>query len=372
LCGFACFRAALRADCARGACAIGVGSMDDQAAGARAPVPPLPSASEDSRCAASLESPRSRPLESLRLQTPRQTILPYDSASEVRVHVYHCDQYTGFLNNVLLKKQEIGIYHVGVEVYGQEWSFQYYEDTWNDSSVSGVMRCRPKSMTEYEHQETISLGCTPLGEDEVDTIVWQLHSDWPACSYHLTRHNCITFADTLVTKLQAPQFFPAWLKGIVDASNSRENVDAIVDYSWSWMKWWMIRKHQREEEQAQNGDSSGGHSLWTLLLHPSAACGGSSLCPGGKRADVDEIPAAPLPHDLHDHVVPPLPPAIMASGSSAKELQPKCIHASMAPASPPQAKDSRQLLTADAGKGFGRMVLEETLSGRLEERPVIE
>lgn len=73
-----------------------------------------------------------------------------------------------------------GIYHAGIEVYGeahkwgclgeeevtiscaddlsadhldpfrlQEWSFQYFEDTWNDPSISGILRCMPKQMSGY-------------------------------------------------------------------------------------------------------------------------------------------------------------------------------------------------------------------------------
>ena len=29
----------------------------------------------------------------------------------------------------------------------QEWSFQYFEDTWNDPTISGIIRCAPKQMS---------------------------------------------------------------------------------------------------------------------------------------------------------------------------------------------------------------------------------
>ena len=34
------------------------------------------------------------------------------------------------------REKGLGAYHVGLEVYGIEWSFQYYSDTWDDDSVS--------------------------------------------------------------------------------------------------------------------------------------------------------------------------------------------------------------------------------------------
>lgn len=162
----------------------------------------------------------------------------------VLVHIYHCDPYTGWLNRVLLKDREIGIYHAGVEVYGEEWSFQYFEDSWEDPSVSGMIRCAPKCMSEYDYQESVCLGPTPFSQEEVNQMLLSLHYEWPACNYHITNNNCLTFAEQLVKLLEAPEAFPAKLKGILEASHSNQSVGAVVDFSWSWMKWWMMRKHR--------------------------------------------------------------------------------------------------------------------------------
>jgi hypothetical protein len=214
--------------------------------------------------------------------------MPEESNPDVWLHIYHCDPYTGFLNRHLLKNAEIGIYHAGVEVYGEEWSFQYFEDTWNDPSVSGLIRCMPKRMTDYEYQESINLGPTPLSEEDVDQILLALHYEWPACSYHLTHNNCLTFAEHFAKKLQVPNDFPAWLKGILEASRQSQSVDAIVDYSWSWVKWYMIRKHQQVEEEIQApppevASDAPRLGFWMVLLQPGYACSGSALCPGGPR-----------------------------------------------------------------------------------------
>ncbi|CAE7652021.1 unnamed protein product [Symbiodinium sp. CCMP2592] len=99
---------------------------------------------------------------------------------DVWVHVYHCDPYTGFLNRMLLKNSEIGIYHAGIEVYGEEWSFQYFEDTWNDPTISGIIRCAPKQMSGYEYQESLNLGPTSLSEVEVDDLLETLCDEYSA------------------------------------------------------------------------------------------------------------------------------------------------------------------------------------------------
>mmetsp|Transcript_56365 Transcript_56365/g.170581 ORF Transcript_56365/g.170581 Transcript_56365/m.170581 type:complete len:238 (-) Transcript_56365:265-978(-) len=152
---------------------------------------------------------------------------------------------------------EMGIYHCGVEVNGEEWSFQYYEDTWNDPTVSGLQRCSPMFMPEYEFQESIYLGPTPCSEGEVDEIIHSLELAYPACSYHITRKNCLTFAEHLAGLLKVPKPFPDSLKGILQASNNSRPADAIVDCTWSCLKRWMIWKHST--------DGQGSSGICSLL-----------------------------------------------------------------------------------------------------------
>lgn len=202
-------------------------------------------------------------------------------SSDVWLHVYHCDPYTGFLNQLLLKQKEIGIYHTGIEVYGEEWSFQYFEDTWDDPTVSGLIRCMPKCMAGYEYQESLNLGPTTLTPEEVDQALLRLHHEWPACSYHLTHNNCLSFAEYFAGVLKVPTTFPAQLKGILEASRNNASIDAVVDYGWSWSKWWMLRKHRQPDErvsQERPGNVGEQHAgVWSFLLHPAQTCS-ASLC----------------------------------------------------------------------------------------------
>jgi len=203
---------------------------------------------------------------------------------DVWLHIYHCDPYTGFLNKVALKHAEIGIYHAGVEIFGEEWAFQYFQDTWNDPSVSGLTRCVPKCMPDYEYQESVYLGVSPCSLHEVDQCLLTLHYEWPACSYHLTKNNCLTFAEHFVKLLRAPEPFPARLKGIMDASGQHAPVDSFVDYTWGWIKWWMMRKHNQVEDEEQARGFRGG--IWSSCAIPA-------LCPGDRRTSDTEIASHP-------------------------------------------------------------------------------
>lgn len=157
----------------------------------------------------------------------------------VWVHLYHTDSVTGWLNWALLKYAEVPIYHAGIEVYGYEWAFQYFDDAWDDETISGVLWCEPKQMPGYEYQESIFLGETPLGPAEVGDIVDELRAEWPSCQYHLTRHNCLSFARRFVDLLRVPEPFPPDLLGFGDAPSYLPATDSVVNFGWSWYKWGM-------------------------------------------------------------------------------------------------------------------------------------
>jgi len=207
----------------------------------------------------------------------------------VYLHIYHCDPYTGFLNRQFLKDAEMPIYHAGVEVYGEEWAFQYFEDAFNDDSISGVTRCYPKEMHDFEYQESVSLGKTPLTEEQVDRIINSLHVDWPAASYHLTRRNCLTFAERFVEMLQTPVSFPPMLKGILEAGERNPRTEAVVDWGWSWVKWWMLRKHALPEDRGSHGSSRKGEmsaGCWSMCVQPDSCARPSDAERGAKSLHV--------------------------------------------------------------------------------------
>jgi hypothetical protein len=188
----------------------------------------------------------------------QQCASPSSGDPTVFLHIYHCDPYTAFLNRVVLKDADMPIYHAGVEVFEEEWAFQYFEDTFDDGTVTGVICCAPKKMQNFDYQYSLSLGATPLSVAEVDAAILVLQKEWPAASYHISRRNCLSFAETLVIQLQTPEPFPQVLKGILEAGERNPRTEAVVDWGWSWLKWWMLRKHavHDEEEEAQEANSS--------------------------------------------------------------------------------------------------------------------
>merc|ERR1712232_738907 len=175
----------------------------------------------------------------------------------VWVHIYLADPYTGFLNWAVLSYAEVPIYHAAVEVYGKEWFFNYFEDTWDDPSYSGVMSCEPKGNETFEYNHSVCLGPTPLTRQEWMKLISNMHEEWPANSYHLTRRNCLTFADCLVKELRTRDPFPELLRGFGEAEKNMPRTEALIDYGWSWAKWYMQYKHAPSEEAtAQEEDQA--------------------------------------------------------------------------------------------------------------------
>eukprot|EP00747_Dinoflagellata_sp_TGD_P185147 gnl/TRDRNA2_/TRDRNA2_41519_c0_seq1.p1 gnl/TRDRNA2_/TRDRNA2_41519_c0~~gnl/TRDRNA2_/TRDRNA2_41519_c0_seq1.p1 ORF type:complete len:272 (+),score=19.01 gnl/TRDRNA2_/TRDRNA2_41519_c0_seq1:98-817(+) len=224
------------------------------------------------------------------------------SASMVWVHVYHIDPVTAFLNRRGLKAWGLGIYHAAVEIHGEEWCFQYFIDTWDDPSYSGVIRCRPKRMPGYDYQESVCLGHTSLSKDEVEKIIHEMRLEWPACSYHLTHRNCLSFARTLAQRLRVPEPFPGWVSAVVDLSNRLRTADYVVDTIWECIKSyqrWQTSEAETSPKKSQLMARVGRVwtlvSLWittvfrclrTLALRPllgSSAASGSATTGGGSN-----------------------------------------------------------------------------------------
>lgn len=177
--------------------------------------------------------------------------LPVESSdpASVWLHVYDIDPYTGWMNRAFLKDVHLGLFHCGVEAWSSEWSFQYFEDAWDDKYISGVLECVPRHMDGYIYKESIYMGRTSLSPEEVEDVVEELQEQWPASSYHITKRNCITFSEELISKLKVERPFPEWISGLPKTGLRWRPVSAVVDYGWDIAKWYMIRKHEVPQQQ---------------------------------------------------------------------------------------------------------------------------
>ena len=160
---------------------------------------------------------------------------------EVWLHVYDLGPVTGKLNEMVLRQANLGAFHCGIEVLGDEWSFQCFYDAWDDPTISGVVQNKPTLHPKFPYCESLMLGHTPLSDDSIFFIVDMLKQQWPANSYHLISRNCVTFVEELARALQAPEPFPSWVRGAVNACKAPP-LEAITNCGWSWFIWWSTYK----------------------------------------------------------------------------------------------------------------------------------
>mmetsp|Transcript_27733 Transcript_27733/g.54437 ORF Transcript_27733/g.54437 Transcript_27733/m.54437 type:complete len:221 (+) Transcript_27733:58-720(+) len=151
---------------------------------------------------------------------------------EVWLNVYDIDAFTGRLNTSFLRDANLGAFHCGVQVLGEELFF-----AWGETDHTGIVWTEPRSHQVHVYRESISMGECPLSEPEIREVIANAMDAWPANSYHPLTRNCVTFAEELIERLQAPEPCPPWIRGAADAGNVPW-LRPIADCGWNWVKWW--------------------------------------------------------------------------------------------------------------------------------------
>lgn len=111
-------------------------------------------------------------------------------------------------------KDLLGIYHVGVEVHGEEYTFgNYRAPNFQRLGVerSGVVKHRPRQPGVHcEFKQNVPVGTTTRSVAEVEAICAELgKSQYLAASYNRINHNCVDFARSLCALLGAGDV-PGW------------------------------------------------------------------------------------------------------------------------------------------------------------------
>ncbi|CAI5715931.1 unnamed protein product [Peronospora destructor] len=82
----------------------------------------------------------------------------------------------------------LGIFHSGVEIAGEEFSY---------ASGAGVFSSSPKRVTGAKFRESISMGYFKGTFQEAQRLAYSLSSDFDGDGYNLFTRNCNTYADAL-------------------------------------------------------------------------------------------------------------------------------------------------------------------------------
>eukprot|EP00927_Polykrikos_kofoidii_P078123 TRINITY_DN74991_c0_g1_i1.p1 TRINITY_DN74991_c0_g1~~TRINITY_DN74991_c0_g1_i1.p1 ORF type:complete len:647 (-),score=78.72 TRINITY_DN74991_c0_g1_i1:114-2027(-) len=125
---------------------------------------------------------------------------------EVALIVYALHGASGL--NALTESAGLGgAYHVGVAVYGLEWSFGYADEG------TGVSPCHVGTSGLGTFKESVPLGRTPWTPEEVLHIIANLRNAWLGVDYELLTRNCAHFGVELVRQLHV-QDAPKWVSSL--------------------------------------------------------------------------------------------------------------------------------------------------------------
>eukprot|EP00746_Dinoflagellata_sp_MGD_P010261 gnl/MRDRNA2_/MRDRNA2_121123_c0_seq1.p1 gnl/MRDRNA2_/MRDRNA2_121123_c0~~gnl/MRDRNA2_/MRDRNA2_121123_c0_seq1.p1 ORF type:complete len:279 (+),score=47.89 gnl/MRDRNA2_/MRDRNA2_121123_c0_seq1:97-933(+) len=96
-----------------------------------------------------------------------------------------------------------GAFHVGVEVYGREWSYGW-------GKGPGVACSMPRVHRKHRFRCTVPMERTPLSDGDVADIIGNLVELWPGEEYDWLHRNCCTFANAFTEALGVGRI-PAWI-----------------------------------------------------------------------------------------------------------------------------------------------------------------
>jgi len=157
--------------------------------------------------------------------TPTRSLKPLfcnedkDAAQEVVLHVYDLsDDKILRAANEVFSRLGTGAFHVGVEVFGREWSYGYKE-----GGATGVFHSKPGRCPARSYRQGIKLGRTSLDSNEVLAVLAQLRKEWLGCHYDPVRHNCGHFCDEFCSRLLV-EGVPKWVANLANVGAAVKDV----------------------------------------------------------------------------------------------------------------------------------------------------
>lgn len=142
-----------------------------------------------------------------------------NTGAEVVVHLYDLSEAFAQINKVAVDLIGFGgALHVGVEVFGVEWSF----------GTGGVSCSAPKQNRYFAYRQTVAMGRTLLGMQEVNRGVLAMQREWRGSDYDLFSKNCGTFCNALCVLLGVGSL-PAWVTRLAETGANSTTVRSIAD-----------------------------------------------------------------------------------------------------------------------------------------------
>jgi len=110
---------------------------------------------------------------------------------KVFLNIYDINPVNNYLHSFGL-----GAYHTGIQFFDTEFAFGFHS-----GSHSGVYESEPRESVQGKFRESICLGTTHLGVEEILDAIEELKIEYIGCSYNIFTKNCNHFSNDLSKKL---------------------------------------------------------------------------------------------------------------------------------------------------------------------------
>lgn len=121
--------------------------------------------------------------------------------AQVVLNVYDLSKNWLEINGLLSNTLQLGAFHVGVEVFGKEWSF----------GTSGIAAACPRHHDVHVYRQSIPLGYAMLNRYHVKSIIHNMTLRWTGETYDILSRNCCTFARELCCNILGQDYVPSWI-----------------------------------------------------------------------------------------------------------------------------------------------------------------
>ncbi|CAD7963577.1 unnamed protein product [Amoebophrya sp. A120] len=151
--------------------------------------------------------PTVQPLRGIKLGSPIEVPNKYEMETcrkiygerAVFLHVYDLDPVTARLNRLSMSVANAGLFHVGVEVFREEWF--YCKVCGNHPLQTGIVHTVPMEGGGHVYRQSFYMGESPFSAKEFWRLLTKVRSRWLASDYELWSKNCQHFAIEICREL---------------------------------------------------------------------------------------------------------------------------------------------------------------------------
>jgi len=148
---------------------------------------------------------------------------------EIRASVYHLgsDSWNSIMN---VFTDQGGVYHVGIEILGVEWSYGYCEDG------CGIFAVEPGHCTLGPFKESVYLGKSNLDVDKLIKVLHRMSLDWNGPDYNITNKNCVVFSTNLLNTISSNAKLPSYTTSLTNLGLSLYGISKTKSISLEKLK----------------------------------------------------------------------------------------------------------------------------------------